>query len=139
VLGLGRWGAMTMDLKHPEEIVTANSLIIGLRATFRPEAARGLWIGYELQISDVTLHVKIDDGLLEALPGPLPGADMTIEPGLMLKALISGDVTPAQALASGDVRVTGEPALLDRFVEVFKLGDMPAPETDIWHRHAVTP
>ena len=54
VLALGRWGAVTMDRQHPEEIVTVDAVVIALRATFRPEAARGLRVSYELRIGTPT-------------------------------------------------------------------------------------
>lgn len=133
VLALGRWGAVTMNWQHPEEVVTTDAVVIGLRATFRPEAALGLRVGYELRIGEVILHARIDDGMIEALPGPLPGADLVIELGMSLKALISGDVSPADALADGRVRITGDPELLDQFVEVFRMPKMASPESTIWH------
>ena len=70
--------------------------------------------------------------MIEALPGPLPGADLVIELDMSLKALISGDVSPADALADGRVRVTGDPELLDQFVEVFRMPKLPSPESTIW-------
>src|SRR5437588_11310339 len=42
VLRLGLWGAKSLREPLPEDIVTTDSLVLALRATFRPEAARAL-------------------------------------------------------------------------------------------------
>src|SRR4030081_1271121 len=49
VLRLGLWGARSLGDPRPEEIVTTDSLILALRATFLPEAARELRASYELR------------------------------------------------------------------------------------------
>ena len=43
---------------------------------------------------------------------------------LALKALMTGELTPAEAIANRAVRITGRPALLNRFVDIFHI---PAP------------
>lgn len=48
-----------------------------------------------------------------------------LETGPGLRALMSREITPAQALESGRVRIQGDPAWLDRFVEVFHVGPPP--------------
>src|SRR5919198_4121426 len=53
VLRLGRWGARSLGEPRPEDVLTADSLVLALRATFRPEAARGLRASYELRAGDV--------------------------------------------------------------------------------------
>ena len=131
VLALGRWGAMQLNQMHPEEIVTVNALVIGLRATFQPEVAKGEHISYEIRVGDTILHALVDDGQLRSRPGPLPDADLILEPGLMLKALLNGELTPADALAGGAVKITGDPALLDRFVDIFHLPKLPTPAKDL--------
>src|SRR4030088_2382201 len=42
VLRLGLWGVRSLGNPRPEDIVTMDSLILALRATFRPEAAGDL-------------------------------------------------------------------------------------------------
>jgi DNA-binding HxlR family transcriptional regulator len=126
VLGLGRWGARRLGDPRPDEIVTVDSLVMALRTTFQPEAARGLRVGYELRMGPVVLHARIDDGALAAGAGPLPDADLVVEAGPALRALMAGELTPAEAIASGGVKLTGDPALLDRFAELFRIGPTPA-------------
>ena len=39
---------------------------------------------------------------------------------------MTGEISPGEAIASGAVRVTGDPALLDRFAEIFHVAPAPA-------------
>jgi DNA-binding HxlR family transcriptional regulator/putative sterol carrier protein len=125
VYELGRWGAKSLAEPRAGETVTPDSLVMALRTTFRPEAARKSRLKYELRFGDIVLHARIQNGRLEAAQGPIENPDLIIETGPALKSLMAGEVTPAQALASGGARVTGDPKLLDRFVEMFHIGSMP--------------
>lgn len=124
-LALGRWGAQTMGEPGPDDIVTESSLIMAMRTTFHPEAAMGPRLGFELHSGPVTIHFVTDDGLLTANPGPLPGADLVIETTPGLKRLMAGEIAPADAIAQGIVTLTGDPALLTRFVEIFAIAPAP--------------
>ncbi|GAA2597148.1 helix-turn-helix domain-containing protein [Actinomadura fulvescens] len=128
VLRLGRWGAQTLGDPAPEDIVTPDGEVLALRATFRPEAARGVHARFELHVGDVTVHAIVDDGVLTAGEGPLP------EPGLViviaeisaLKPLLTREVGAAEAVASGFAELTGDPAEFEKFVELFSVAPTPA-------------
>jgi DNA-binding HxlR family transcriptional regulator len=121
VLRLGLWGSKMLGEPRAEEIVTVDSLIVALRTIFRPEAAIDLHVSYELRLGDIVLHARIDDGVLEAGAGPLAEPDLVIDTQLAIKGLMAGEISPAEAIEHGDVRLTGDPSLLDRFVEVFRI------------------
>jgi DNA-binding HxlR family transcriptional regulator len=125
VLSLGLWGARSLGAPRPEDIVTTDSLILALRATFQPEAARDLQVGYELRLGEVVIHARIDHGVLEAGDGPLPEADLVIETQAAFRPMLAGELSPAEAIESGGVRLTGDPSLLTRFVEVFRIPPAP--------------
>jgi DNA-binding HxlR family transcriptional regulator len=125
VLALGRWGARTLGDPRPDEIVTPDSVTIALRTTFDPAAAAGATLGYELRMGPVVVHARIADGRLEAGGGGLPNADLVIEAGPALRALLAGELTPAEAIASGAVKVDGDPTLLDRFAQIFRIDPAP--------------
>jgi DNA-binding HxlR family transcriptional regulator len=127
LLAFGRWGAVTLREPRPEDIVTPESLTVALRATFQAEAARGLRVSYELRAGDITLNIRIDDGKLEVGKGPMPEADAMIDPGPLLRSLMTGEITPAQALATDVLWMTGDTDLLDVFAMLFRLPDLPAP------------
>src|SRR5688500_4826925 len=125
VLRLGLWGASSLGEPRPEDTVNVDSLMLALRATFRPEAARELQATYEFRLGEIVIHARIDKGALEVVEGPLADADLVIETDLTLRALMSGELSPSEAVESGKVRLTGKPELLDRFVEVFHIPPAP--------------
>lgn len=121
VLALGRWGARTLGEPSPQDVVTVDSLIVAMRSTFRPEAARGDDVSYELHVGEVVLHIRIENGALRVAEGTLPDPDLVIETGPAIRALMAAELGPAQAIADGSVRLTGDPALLTRFAETFRI------------------
>jgi len=128
VLGLGRWGSSLLGDPRPGEIVTVDSMTMALRSTFTPGAADGEPMRLELRIGDVIVHAIAQGSRLDAGPGPLPGADLVIEAGPNIRALMSGELTPDEALRSGAVKLEGSPDLLDRFVATFRIPPGPAGE-----------
>lgn len=46
---------------------------------------------------------------------------------MVLKHLMHGQITPAEALESGAVTLHGDPALLHQFVELFHIPAAPVP------------
>ena len=114
---LAGWG--TRSLGEPREgegeNVSAASLMLGLRATFRPEAAGDLRATYELHIGELVVHARVADGDLTAGEGPAENADLTVQTDLTLGAVIAGQLPPDAA----NVRLTGDADLWRRFPEVF--------------------
>jgi DNA-binding HxlR family transcriptional regulator/putative sterol carrier protein len=126
LLRLGVWGARSLADPRPDDIVTTDSVQLALRATFHPEAACGLHASFQLALGGVVVHARVDDGRLEVGDGPLPGADLVLEADPRFRMLLTGELAPADALASGGLRATGDLALVDRFFELFSL-PRPAP------------
>jgi DNA-binding HxlR family transcriptional regulator len=125
LLELGRWGAATLATPRPEDIVTEDSMTVALRATFVASAALDARLTFELRLGKVVVHGIVDDGRLDVNRGPLPGADVVIHPGGLLKALLTRELTAAEAMATGEVTVTGAPGAFERFVEMFELPTVP--------------
>ncbi len=126
VFRLGLWGAKSLGQPRPGETVTVDSLIVALRSTFRPAAARDLRATYELRLGEIVLHARIVDGALETGQGPLEAPDLVIDTDVAVKALMAGEMSPAEAIDNGRVRLTGDPSLLTRFAEVFHIPPAPA-------------
>jgi DNA-binding HxlR family transcriptional regulator/putative sterol carrier protein len=121
VLRLGLWGAQSLGEPRPDDILTVDSVVLALRATFQPEAARGLRASYELRLGEIVVHARVDKGAVEVAEGPLPGADLVLETDLTIRQLMSGELSPAEAVKSGRVRFSGKRKLLERFVEIFHI------------------
>jgi DNA-binding HxlR family transcriptional regulator len=127
VLRLARWGAAGLGDPRPGEVVTAESLVMALRSTFRPEAADGVDATWELRAGDVVLHARVAGGTLAAGVGPAPGAAdlvITVADGdgpPPLKAIMAGELSPDEAVGSGAVELTGRRRLLKTFAELFRI------------------
>lgn len=136
LLRLGLWGARSLTDPLPGDVATPDSLVLALRATFHPEAARDLRATFELRIGETTVHARVEDGALDAAGGPTadPGACLVIETDLPPRLLLCGELSPYDALESGSIRVTGDCKLLERFVEIFHIP--PAPATRPAHTRA---
>jgi DNA-binding HxlR family transcriptional regulator len=123
---LGAWGAKSLGEPRPGETVTPESLVTALRSTFQRDAARGVHAGFELRFGPIIVHARVDDGALEAAQGPLAAPDILIETGPALKTLMSGELSPERAIEDESVHVQGDPALLTRFVQLFRIESLPA-------------
>jgi len=113
ILGLGRWGAQSLGVPREAEIVTADSMIMALRTTFQPEAARGLHVGYECHFGAVVINARIADGTLAVAAGPLPDADLVLTATGPINPLLAGALSPTEAIERGLVRITGNPVWLE--------------------------
>jgi DNA-binding HxlR family transcriptional regulator len=121
VITLGRWGAKRLGDPRPGEVVTEDSLASALLATFRPEAAPRTNVSYELRAGDVVVNARIRNRKITVGRGSLPDADLIIEAGPAIRALMAREITPKDALKSRIVRITGDPKLLNVFVESFQI------------------
>jgi DNA-binding HxlR family transcriptional regulator len=137
VLALGRWGFESMGPPTEGDVVTSDSLTMALRTAFRADAAAAFPpTAYEIHLADIGLGLRAGpDGLVIApLPGssgtPAPaevdpladGVDLAFETGPGIRSLISGELTPSEAIDEGTVRVLrGHPSLLGRFASTFHL------------------
>jgi DNA-binding HxlR family transcriptional regulator/putative sterol carrier protein len=122
---LGLWGAQSLGQPRPGEIMTADSMVIAMRSAFVPEAAGGPRITYLLRLGEIVLHLRIEHRALAVAEGEVAEADLVIEAGPAIKDLMSGELRPAEAIERGAVRVSGDAALLDRFVELFHIPTRP--------------
>jgi DNA-binding HxlR family transcriptional regulator len=120
-LALGLWGARMLGDPRPEDIVTAASLIMAMRATFQPEAAKGIKADYEIHFRDIVFHCRINDGKITAGEGTLPAPDLVMEPGRMLKPLMAGELDPYEVIHHRSFPFTGDPDLLVQFAKVFHI------------------
>ncbi|MFI2762329.1 winged helix-turn-helix transcriptional regulator [Streptomyces echinatus] len=122
LVALGRWGARTMAEPRPGEAITAEAVAMSFRTAYRPESAAGATIGFEVRMGEFTIRLQITDGALTVGFGTHPDPDLVVErlSGHPVRELMSGSRTPTEVLADGSVRVEGDPALLDRFAELFR-------------------
>jgi DNA-binding HxlR family transcriptional regulator len=121
VLRLGRWGAQLMGDPRPEDVFTSNALIFALRGAFQPDRASGVRVTFELRVFDYVVHAIVRDSTLTTGLGSAPAPDLVVETGFAIKNLMTGELSPAEAISGGDFRVVvGEPELLTVFARVFR-------------------
>lgn len=138
VLALGRWGFQAMGEPGEGDVVTADSLTMALRTAFQSEVAAALPAAdYELHVGDVVLRAAVDGGDLRvaqlAPPAPPVGGrlpagepDIVFAAGPGIRSLISGELSPGDALDEGVVHVlAGDASLLERFAATFHIDPGP--------------
>jgi len=122
VLALGAWGFKAMGEPRDEQVITADGMTMALRTAFRPEVAATLpATAYAARLGPADLLVRVHGTALDVTRGDGP-SDLAFATGPAIRRLLSGELAPAQAIASGAVEVLRGPRdLLDRFATTFHL------------------
>jgi DNA-binding HxlR family transcriptional regulator len=122
VLALGAWGFKALGDPRDEQIITPDSLAIDLRTAFRSQVARGLpATAYAARVADGGLLITVDGGRLDVTRGA-GDADLDFTAGPGIHRLLSGELAPDAAIATGVIEVLRGPvALLARFASTFHL------------------
>jgi DNA-binding HxlR family transcriptional regulator len=122
VLALGAWGFKALGDPREEQIITSDSMTMSLRTAFRPQVAANLpGTAYVARIGPVELLVRVDGSSLDVTRGAGP-VDLDFAAGPGIFRIISGELAPDRAIATGAVEVLdGRADLLDRFANTFHL------------------
>ena len=122
VLALGAWGFKAMGDPREEQVITPDSMTMALRTAFRPEVAADLPpTAYGARFGPAELLVRVDGAVLDVTRGDGP-VDLAFAAGPGIRRVISGELAPEQAIATGVVEVLhGRGDLLDRFATTFHL------------------
>lgn len=122
VLALGAWGFKALGEPREEQVITPDSMTIDLRTAFRPLVAATLpSTAYAARLGTTELLIRVDGSILDVERGDGP-ADLAFATGPDIRRLISGELAPDRAIATGVVEVLhGRGELLDRFATTFHL------------------
>jgi DNA-binding HxlR family transcriptional regulator len=122
VLALGAWGFKALGDPRDEQIITPDSMTIALRTAFRPQVAADLpATAYAAHVGPAELLVRVDGPTLDVTRGDGP-VDLAFATGPDIRRVISGELAPDRAIATGVVEVLRGPGeLLDRFASTFHL------------------
>lgn len=112
VYELIRWGLDLLAEPGEKDVFRTGWLVTALRAAFRPETAVGVRRAYRLVVDGQPFTARVDDGTLAARAGDEGEVDVEVAlDEATLKAIASGQLAAADAVAQGRVRVEkGEPA-----------------------------
>jgi DNA-binding HxlR family transcriptional regulator/putative sterol carrier protein len=127
VFALGRWGAHFLQPRKESDATDPGWFFVSIRATFRPGAAAELRECYEFRIDGAPFHARVDRGRARTSQGHADDPDVVVTTDLdSFIGLLSRQLSPGEATASGRVRLDGDEAALERFVEIFA---WPSPAT----------
>jgi DNA-binding HxlR family transcriptional regulator len=121
VIAIGRWGAKRLGDPRPGEVITEDAIAMALRSTFRPEYADGVDVKYLLKVGEVEITARVHRGAVTVMRGAIADPDLVIEAGSAVRALLAREITPEEAVDRELVRLTGNPALFERFVAIFRI------------------
>src|SRR5262245_4533820 len=129
VLALGRVGVATLGGPRRREDVQAERIIIGLRPSFHRERFGDLTETYELTVDGLPFTVEVSGGSVATRPETAsdPALRLRTDSGTLIR-LLTGELSPPAALASGDGRtaIDGELEVLERFAAAFAFGPAPS-------------
>ena len=122
VLALGAWGFKSLGDPRAEQVITPDSMTMDLRTAFRAQVAETLPVtAYAARFGGAELLIPVDGASLDVTRGDGP-ADLAFAAGPDIRRLISGELAPDRAIATGVVEVRhGRSDLLDRFASTFHL------------------
>jgi DNA-binding HxlR family transcriptional regulator len=119
---LARWGARSLGPPLPEDELYPEWGVNALPALFNAEAARGLTETYVFAVGSDTFTARIENGDLHACVEAAENADLRVETDMdTFFGLASGDLSPSDAVATGRVKIEGDPAVLERCFNVLSL------------------
>jgi DNA-binding HxlR family transcriptional regulator/putative sterol carrier protein len=129
VMSLGRWAARSPTPSNDAPIVSADSIILALRARFEPSAARRLRATYELRLGEDRFRIEVAHDELEVSRGDAQHADAIIDSDPdTLNAVLWGDQPLAAAQRSGTLTIEGDVSVVERFIRLFP---MPPPKAAV--------
>ena len=122
VLALGAWGFKAMGDPREGQVITPDSMTMELRTAFRPQVAANLpATAYAAHFGPAELLIRVDGSALDVTRGDGP-VDLAFAATPGIRRLISGDLAPDRAIATGVVEVLrGRGVLLGRFANTFHL------------------
>jgi alkyl sulfatase BDS1-like metallo-beta-lactamase superfamily hydrolase len=122
VISLGRWAARSPTPRGDAPIVSADSIILALRALFDPGAAHGLRASYDLRLGDDRFRIEIADDEINVARGNAYQADATIDTDPdTINAILWGGRSLAAEHRSGRMTIHGDKAAVKHFVRLFPM------------------
>ena len=120
LLALGRWGTRSMG-RLPGEVLTRSRWLVAAMLAFHDSSRRvARPTTWELRLSDGVFTVAAAGTSLTVAAGAPEQADVVVTTSdADLHALLTGQLSPADAVASGAVTLDGDAKALSRLVELF--------------------
>lgn len=128
---MGRWA--TRSSRHdPTLFLSPASAMLSLRTMIDADKARRERMAVAFRFPADTFVAELADGELAIRRGESDAADVTVATDTTtLVRTIYGKRPPAEAEAAGEMRVSGDRAAFDRFVDLFHLPGKIAPNPPV--------
>jgi DNA-binding HxlR family transcriptional regulator len=125
VLELGRWGSQFLPASlEGIALPSLGATTLAIKAFFHPEQAHGVHETYELHLDNELLQVQVRDGELHVQQGNALKPDAVFHTAMpVFMGLFSGQMEAEEAISAGLIRIEGEPAALNRFLNVCRVSD----------------
>ncbi len=115
---LAVWGSR--EVVDPTVELSVDALMLALKTTFDSSVAGRSRGSYELRFADDRFHVEIADGQCRIARGPADTPDAVIDTdSATLRSVVFGGRKLADAIAAGDLRLTGDRKQAGRFAACF--------------------
>jgi DNA-binding HxlR family transcriptional regulator len=123
ILGLAHWVHKSPKMRYDLPL-GADSLMLSLKTRFHPPAADGVDATVGLHLGDAHFRVHIADGQLVIDRGDADGTDLILETDqTTLLSLLSPDGSVDDALAGGQLRLSGDKAVAEKFRGLFPISE----------------
>lgn len=137
---LARWGVKRMGVRRDDESFSLSWMLLFLTAAADTAAAVGVHDVYEFHLDDQfqpddqfhpteqVFHVTVDDGRVDARPGPAPRPpDLVIRTDVdAFVAMGGGELDPIEAATSGRMTVEGDGEASRRCIAILRVVDPDA-------------
>ena len=122
LVAIAKWSGPFLGAPLPSDTLVPRAYFVAMRHAFRPELAGGVTETYELHVGGNVFEVRVAGGQCTTREGAAadPDAVIVLDAGT-LNALLMEGLPPQDAIASGRVRLTGDPGSLDRFACLFAI------------------
>jgi putative sterol carrier protein len=116
---LGRWGSRATPI--PPGDLSTSALLVALQTTHESRRANAAPLAIELRLGDYRYRVRMENGAIDIASGAATKPDATLETDApILRRIVFGDLSLADALEKGGLRIDGSARAAARFVESFR-------------------
>lgn len=120
VVGLARWAHGSPQMRYDLPLGT-DSVMLSMKTLFDGRVAGDLDAKMALALNEEPFWIRVTDGKLTMARGEIVRPDVTIETDTAtLVSLLQTDRTIDDALAAGQLSLTGDPAIAERFLAATK-------------------
>ena len=119
LLALGRWGSPLRPGPDSAGELSPDALVVALRTTFDPTAAAGLDATIQLQLPGDAFVLTVHHERLDVVRGDEPADAVLAGTVRTVQELVFDNRPLDDALRSEDAQVSGDTALLTRFLATF--------------------